>query len=238
MSKILLAGKPDDTLNRLNKKLSAHYTVRFGSSVPFAVCAAAESFKPDLAVIKLSDADDTLFADIRKTCPGVKIVAVGTPGEAMSYPELRADAICEYTVEALYGAVTRLMPLTADESTARRTVMVIDDDAATLRMVKLMIEADYGVLPAPSGAKALAMLENRRPDVILLDYEMPGMNGMETFERLRAAEWFANIPVVFLTGAVTSDVTDRIEASGAAGCLIKPADAPDIKAAIKAALAR
>ena len=89
---------------------------------------------------------------------------------------------------------------------------------------------------APSGAKALKLLERRVPDVILLDYEMPEMNGVETLGKLRADPGYADISVIFLTGMSDTSILDVIQACGVSGHLVKPADAANIKAAIKSVL--
>ena len=56
------------------------------------------------------------------------------------------------------------------------TLMAIDDDASMLRMLKSMLGDEYNMILAPSGEKALKLMERKKPDIILLDYEMPGMN--------------------------------------------------------------
>ena len=61
------------------------------------------------------------------------------------------------------------------------------------------------------------------------------MNGLQTLEAIRAKSGYTDIPVVFLTGADTPGVIDSINAANTAGYLMKPADAPDIKAAVRKA---
>lgn len=101
-------------------------------------------------------------------------------------------------------------------------VMIIDDDAGTLRSIKSLLDGAYAVSVANSGKKALDMLPVEKPDVILLDYEMPMMNGPETLQKIRMKPGFKDTPVIFLTG-----VNDRSQISAAlalrpAGYLLKP----------------
>ncbi len=75
----------------------------------------------------------------------------------------------------------------------------MDDSGPQLRTVKGWLEAKYSVFLANSGAMAIKYLALNRPDLILLDYEMPVLDGKQMLEVLRAEVDFADIPVVFLT---------------------------------------
>ena len=66
-----------------------------------------------------------------------------------------------------------------------KTVLVVDDDKMNLRRTTLILEKQYNVLLAESGREALDMLKSEKVDLILLDIAMPGMNGIETFERIK-----------------------------------------------------
>ncbi|MBQ4310844.1 MAG: response regulator, partial [Oscillospiraceae bacterium] len=90
----------------------------------------------------------------------------------------------------------------------------------------------FDLVLAPSGSKAVKLFEKKRPDVILLDYEMPEMNGLQTLAAIRGVKGYSDIPVIFLTGANTPDILENIRAANTAGYLMKPADAPDITAAV------
>ena len=106
----------------------------------------------------------------------------------------------------------------------RSRVMVIDDDAGTLRNIKSLLDTMYVVSVCNSGKKALDLIDREKPDVILLDYEMPMLNGPETLQRIRQKPDFKNTPVIFLTG-----VNDRSQIAAAlalrpAGYLLKPVE--------------
>ena len=81
-----------------------------------------------------------------------------------------------------------------------RTVLVIDDDPDFLHIMENWLCASYNVDCSHSGASALAYLDRKRPDLILLDYEMPGMNGDQVLQRIRSNPSNERIPVIFLTG--------------------------------------
>jgi len=87
-------------------------------------------------------------------------------------------------------------------------VLVVDDDRATRRLTKLRLEEEgFEVFEAANGQEALERAVEVGPEVILLDVEMPGMNGIETCRRLRREPSTANIPVLFVTGRHYDDPT-------------------------------
>jgi DNA-binding NarL/FixJ family response regulator len=91
----------------------------------------------------------------------------------------------------------------ADEGRAK--ILVVDDDAVLLKMIEVIIGGEYTVTTVSSGADALIYLNQAEcPDIILLDIDMPGMDGFETFQHIRTIQSCALIPIVFLT-AVSGD---------------------------------
>ena len=91
--------------------------------------------------------------------------------------------------------------LSANDDLARRkNILLVDDDSTFLKMVKDWLSAKYRVTIVTSGAQALMYIADNTPDLILLDYEMPGMNGEKVLQRIRSNPVNEHIPVVFLTG--------------------------------------
>jgi two-component system sensor histidine kinase ChiS len=77
---------------------------------------------------------------------------------------------------------------------------MVDDDDLSVRLVQRVLEVrGFSVESAGSGMEALAAIDRRRPDVIILDIMMPGMTGMEVLDRVKASPRFASIPVIMLT---------------------------------------
>ena len=96
----------------------------------------------------------------------------------------------------------------------QKRILVVDDDSMNLMRTKMILGKDYAVLLADSGVKALKKLKIEKVDLVLLDIEMPEMNGMETFA--------PEIPVIFLTASgLEEDVVSAIKL-GAANYLKKP----------------
>lgn len=81
----------------------------------------------------------------------------------------------------------------------KKKILVVDDSGAMLRNVKGWLEDRYQVILANSGAMAIKYLTLNRPDLVLLDYEMPVVNGKQVLEMIRTEVEFSDVPVIFLT---------------------------------------
>ncbi|MCL2055895.1 MAG: response regulator [Oscillospiraceae bacterium] len=104
----------------------------------------------------------------------------------------------------------------------RKLIVVVDDDRTNLSTTRRALMELYNVLTASSGERLFALLEKTRPDLILLDIEMPEMNGYEVIKMLKATESFADIPVIFLSAL--SDDESEVEGRdlGAVDYIFKP----------------
>jgi CheY-like chemotaxis protein len=105
-------------------------------------------------------------------------------------------------------------------------VLVIDDedDIRRIAMISLSGVGGMVVAEANGGLEGIRKAREERPDVILLDMMMPGLDGLATFQVLRGDPETSGIPVVFLTAKAMSAEVDRLRALGARGVLIKPFD--------------
>lgn len=101
-----------------------------------------------------------------------------------------------------------------------KCILVVDDDAMNLKRTRMVLERQYDVLLAESGEEALEKLAGEKIDLVLLDIAMPGMNGMETFERMKGT--YDNIPVIFLTASGYEDDVMSAIKLGAVNYLKKP----------------
>ncbi|GBU27332.1 hypothetical protein R84B8_00862 [Treponema sp. R8-4-B8] len=102
-----------------------------------------------------------------------------------------------------------------------KTIFVVDDSDTNLAKAEEALEDHFNVMTVPSAAKMFALFEKFKPDLILLDIEMPEMDGFEALERLKAGNW-GNIPVIFLTGTINAEIEERSSALGAVGIITKP----------------
>ena len=103
-------------------------------------------------------------------------------------------------------------------------ILVVDDNAMVLRNVKMILDAYYTVAVAASATQAFMAIGKKKPDLILLDYQMPVVDGKAFFEMIMKEEELSEIPVVFLTGVADKDVVQQILALKPAGYMLKPVD--------------
>lgn len=106
----------------------------------------------------------------------------------------------------------------------RAHILVVDDDPLMLKMLKEQLREDYDVATAVSGKIAMKFLERKKTNLILLDYEMPGENGPEILEKLRANEATKDVPVIFLTGVSEREKIQEALALKPQSYLLKPVD--------------
>ncbi len=102
------------------------------------------------------------------------------------------------------------------------TVLVVDDEDSVREVASEILKfLGYSVLAAPSGEKGVELLRGgARPDVVLLDLIMPGMNGFQTLQALRAIE--PDLPVLISTGYADRAASEFLVSEGAAGFVNKP----------------
>jgi PAS domain S-box-containing protein len=116
-------------------------------------------------------------------------------------------------------------------------ILIVDDTQETLAyLTKLLKDEGYETFPADSGELALIVLKKNVPDLILLDIRMPGINGFEVCERIKADDTLKHIPVIFLT--VASGTSDRVKGLklGAVDYITKPFEKEELLARIKTRL--
>ena len=106
----------------------------------------------------------------------------------------------------------------------RDQILVVDDDKMNLMMAKKVLETQYDVFCADSGVDAIAFLQENTPDLVLLDYAMPGMDGKRVFERILEMEYRKNTPVVFMTAVSDRKKIIEVLQHKPAGYVLKPPD--------------
>jgi CheY-like chemotaxis protein len=115
-----------------------------------------------------------------------------------------------------------------------KMVFVVDDSTANLALAEEALSGeDFEITTFASAEKMLPALEKVKPDLILLDIEMPGMNGFEAMQLLKSTDAHKDIPVVFLTAMNDAANEDYGLELGASGFIAKPFSVPDFLAKIK-----
>jgi len=117
-----------------------------------------------------------------------------------------------------------------------KTIFVVDDSDTNLAMAEEALEDHYNVMTVPSAAKMFALLEKITPDLILLDIEMPEMNGFDALKELKSGS-SPDIPVFFLTGTTSAEIEEQGSKLGAVGIVTKPFSADSLLDRIKQLIA-
>jgi CheY-like chemotaxis protein len=119
-----------------------------------------------------------------------------------------------------------------NEYAVLKKVLVVDDNNTTLRSVKAWLQGKYNVYIANSGAMAIKYLTLVKPDLVLLDYEMPICDGKQVLEMIRAETEFEKVPVIFLTGKNTKERFLSVQSLKPEGYLLKSMEPGQIVKAI------
>lgn len=251
MKTIVLIGKTDAAVEPLSASLRQYFRVQLATGDVGSMFAMVKVAQPDLVVIALDGflhGDRSLLTELQRGFHQMPVILLGTPQQQLPFGsfciggqfEALPSPIAE---EALLNAVCGRLGLGAEalrqEAAAgeKKSVLVVDDNAATLRSLKAMLEGRYNVTLANSGMKALTSIGRSRPDVILLDYEMPVCDGRQTLQMIRADEELSDIPVIFLTSVNDKEHIQAVIQLLPAGYLLKPAVPERLIEAIEKALA-
>lgn len=124
--------------------------------------------------------------------------------------------------------------LKKDTKQRQKKILVVDDSKVMCQAMRELFGNDYEVSIAQSGLAAIRTLVLNRPDLILLDYEMPVCDGKQVLEMIRADHDIADIPVIFLTGKVDRESIKNVMALKPAGYLSKTLKPVEIKKSIDA----
>lgn len=119
------------------------------------------------------------------------------------------------------------------------TILIIDDDVEIRQLARAFLaRGGATVIEADSGEAGVSTAERARPDVILLDAQLPGMDGAATLAHLRQAPLTASIPVIFLTATSRLDERQHLESLDALGIISKPFNPLTLSASVRDLLNR
>ncbi len=251
MKKILLIGDYNNTLDVIYKALENSYNVQLCRADYAEVDNLLKMINPHLVLISfygVSQFDKNIFELIKNTKTKIPTIYVGTQNECKNYLDVYNEKDEFYFIERpttqknIYKKCCELLALSDGGkkekgkealSANKKKILVVDDSGVFLRAAKSILEPKYETILAKSGEKALSIVESGKIDLILLDYEMSGMDGRETLIKLREKESTANIPVVFLTAV--SDRSNILEVLKLQpqGYILKPIDEEKLENKIK-----
>jgi putative two-component system response regulator len=115
----------------------------------------------------------------------------------------------------------------------QKTIFIVDDNDTNLLMAKEVLKDKYRVMTLPSATRMFALIQRIRPDLVLLDIEMPGINGWEALDYLKGSASQLDIPVIFLTGVLDAEAEAKGFELGVVDFITKPFSAPVLLNRIK-----
>jgi len=122
---------------------------------------------------------------------------------------------------------------------SERTILIVDDESSIRDMLRVALEmADYNCLEAEDAQKAHTLIVDEKPDLILLDWMMPGTSGLELARRIKRDEVTAGIPIIMLTAKGEEDNKVQGLETGADDYITKPFSPRELVARLKAVLRR
>jgi CheY-like chemotaxis protein len=125
------------------------------------------------------------------------------------------------------------------QSRYMKAILVIDDSSdVRLLMTSTLVRSGYSVRQAKNGCEGILMVIAQKPDLIICDVRMPGLDGYRALEAIRKCPGTAAIPFILMTGSVTRNDFRRGMVSGADDYLMKPFTSSELNAAVKSRFAR
>lgn len=244
MKQIMLVGQFNTTTQNVKRILDKEYKVQLGSDNIGVITGMLKMDAPDLILIFVSGMEKEyrdLFSHIQENYSGVPVIYIGTTEELAVFEDFEENGqffkiTRPVQMKTISQAIT--MKLSNGTETAdtepeeeeqraawdKKRIMVVDDSGIQRNMLKNLLKNHYDVRDCDSGSEALSMLQKWLPDLILLDYNMPGQDGKEVFEILQKEDRYREIPVVFLTGVKSRAKIQEVLGLCPAGYLLKPVE--------------
>jgi DNA-binding response OmpR family regulator len=182
---------------------------------------------PDLILLGVATTDNRLhrLSNWLQDCAPVPILAIADGGDLaqrVAVARLGGRAFLQRPVTAyqLHQAIAQVLP-EQDRPTAR--ILAVDDDPFALELLNAVLTAwGFQVTALVQPQQFWEMLETTRPDLLILDFEMPGFNGVELCQAVRNAPQWCNLPILFLSAHRDSQTICRVYSVGADDYVNKP----------------
>lgn len=228
MDKMLFTGNEDGLYNLLKDELGKEYEIIECEFANQSLRRAIRLYRPTTIVcVKSENSNALFFSETREDFPGVGIIVVCEPGDNTMNACVSDGLVVLHrpvNTSKIKEAISQIKTEVKVEA-PRKKILAVDDNGLVLRNIKEMLQNKYEVSVASSGYKALEVMRSKNFDLVLLDYEMPQMNGYQTFLEMKKEEELKDIPVVFLTAVADQNKIVDVAKMKPAGYLLKPIDA-------------
>jgi len=120
----------------------------------------------------------------------------------------------------------------------RKTILVIDDMATILEHAKQILKDSYKVIPCTNGKQGLEIFDKMKPDLVLVDINMPDMDGFQVLSEIRSRKEGGKVPVIMMTTGLTNDIESAGFRCGVDDFVIKPFSQPAVLKRVSMQLAQ
>ena len=239
MDNIVIAGNMNEEMDDIAYALETQFKVRRCAAKSDIIEGMLQVSDPKLVILNLEGLhvhDEKIFRDLSVLHESLPVLTIGSETEKHRFLRFYNKKQFEHITNPVdingliiticnilgYGFTEKTGRIFIQKPSAKKSVLVVDDNPMLLKSVKEMLEGDYEIYLAQSVLRAMASIGKRRPDIILLDYEMPICDGKQTLEMIRADEELKNTPVIFLTSICDKKHIASVIGLKPAGYLLKP----------------
>ena len=247
MKKIVLVGKFNKNFSDLNKVLSQYFSIQLCSDNPELLAGMISMGRVDLIIVSANGftADHRgIFEYLDKNCRYLPVLCIGKAQDFQTIEEFPGSGrmsriVSPALVSDVVAKIKELLGIEAakkeeaakkqeEEAADKKTILLVDDAAVQLRSMESILKDKYNVMLAESGDDAIEAVKEVRPDLVFLDYDMPGRDGRATLELLRNEENGKDVPVVFVTGVRQKERIMPVLKMKPAGYLVKPVNRDEL----------
>lgn len=251
MSKILIIGKIEDELTEINELVKQYFDIQLCTDNAKVVKSMLKMCAPDLVLMDIDDfspSHSQIFMEIAAFNQGLPVVTYGEESKKQEFISFYDSGQCCHVVPldktGIIKAICQALHIEYEDMTGEALetdkphIIVVDDNAVLLRNMRNMLQENYQVSLASSAVQCMKIMGQKRPDLIILDYEMPLIDGKQTLAMIRAEEEYKDIPVIFLTGIADKAHVDAVLDLKPAGYFVKPPMQSKIIGAIEEILSK
>lgn len=250
--KILIIGEDYSNVNDIYDQFGKIYEVLISSPIAADISAHVNYFRPDMIMLSLEGIHDYVVDEFKaakaaySNLQGIPFAAAGNKDDLMWFEQQWAgladlkididkkmlDIQLEIDVK-IDKAAKKNAKAPAPEAAyntnnqnkdGKKTILVVDGSPIMLKVIREQLKEFYDVVIVTNGKLALKYLKENKVDMMLLDYDMPEMSGLDVLKTMKADAATRNIPAVFLTGVSDRAKIAQALALGPQGYLLKPID--------------
>lgn len=245
METLLFIANLSPTVGDLFNELSKSFSVKL---VPYdwtQISKIIETTSPTKAVIYVKDLSQdetsslhTFLQDSEKS--EMPLLCIGSKDEIKKHigswgGNFIRIILTPTTISSILESIKNaFFPDTFKLETNQKHILVFDDNIVYLHTVTNILKEKYKVSSVKSGTAAITFLVSHKPDLILLDYSMPGLTGPQLFKMIRAEESTKQIPIIFLTGVSSKEQVQTVMSLKPDGYILKDCSASELTSRIEA----